>query len=89
MRRPDLNPTCIALDNERRGLFCANQVTHGLPELSLNAGSVVVCERTAEGTYSWLVDGAPVASVVGGPTQGRRKAPMGRSRPYRARGNGG
>ena len=46
------DPTCIALDNERRGLFCANQVTHGLPELSLNAGSVVVCERTAEGTYT-------------------------------------
>jgi hypothetical protein len=53
---------CIALDGLRSSIQCASQSLKTLPQLKLQPGSIITCERSAK-QYRWLVDGTEVAII--------------------------
>lgn len=53
----------VALDRDRGGIFHAGKCKPSTPNLALQAGTVVACEKTRH-HFRWLIDGVEVAAVL-------------------------
>merc|ERR1719329_84728 len=60
---PGEEASSVALDGFRGSVVCKGEVVVSVPELSLQAGSVVHCDMTST-HFSWMVDGKQVATVA-------------------------
>ena len=80
------NPS-IALDAHHGGVKCAGTALVTVPQLTIQAGSVLTCERTST-NYRWLVDGVEKANVLvdsianTSPGNGMRSSMQGAIKPF-------
>ena len=77
----------IALDAHHGGVKCAGTALVTVPQLTIQAGSVLTCERTST-NYRWLVDGVEKANVLvdsianTSPGNGMRSSMQGAIKPF-------